>query len=504
MKILLTTLNSKYVHTNLALKYLYSVVAEADLDVEMQEFTINNEKDYVFGEILRGGYDLVCFSCYIWNIEQTRELAANLKKACPELKILLGGPEVSYDSIDFMDENPWVDFIIRGEGEYPFFQFCRELVLESYDYSRVSSLTYRVGDMIRDTADALLPVMDKLPFPYNYLEVEQDRVVYYESSRGCPFRCSYCLSSLEKSVRRLPLDRVRRDIGYLLYKDVKQVKFIDRTFNYDRERANDIWNYIIDKDNGKTNFHFEICADMLDSDSFRVLSKARPGLMQFEIGVQSANPYTLQAVDRDKDVTFVLRNVRKLMEMGNIHIHVDLIAGLPHEDYRSFARSFNTVYSVGADNLQLGFLKLLKGSKIREEAGNYGYIFRDKAPYEVISNDFMSSIDIIKLKMVENVLDLYHNRGGFERTVLFLKEKLELTWFNFYEMLADFYYSNDYQHAYHSKEDMYRIIYKFAMKQEARTPGISLAARELLQKDMADTLKGDAIKKFNRKGWNIK
>jgi len=503
MKILLTTLNSKYVHSNLALKYLYSVVAESQLDVELKEFTINNEKDYVYGEIMRGGYDLVCVSCYIWNIEQIKELCTDLKKADPHMKFMLGGPEVSYDSTNFMKENPWVDYIIRGEGEYPFFQFCKCLAVGNTDPSLVSNLTYRLKGNIVENPIATLPVMDKLPFPYNFLEVEQDKVIYYESSRGCPFRCSYCLSSLEVTVRRLPLERVRRDIGYLLYKDVKQVKFVDRTFNYDRQRANDIWKYIIDKDNGKTNFHFEICGDMLDSDAFRILSKARKGLFQFEIGVQTANPYSLQAVERETDINPILYNVRKLMDMGNIHVHVDLIAGLPYEDYKSFGRSFDKVYGAGADNLQLGFLKLLKGTRIRQEAGEYHYKFRNKAPYELISNDFMSSLDLVKLKMVENVLKLYHNRGGFDRATEYMIERMELTPFGFYERLADFYYSKDYQHAYHSKEDLYRIIYKFSMRQEARFSGISLAAKELLERDMAETMNEDSVKRFNRKGWNI-
>lgn len=503
MKILLTTLNSKYIHSNLALKYLYSVVAESELDVELKEFTINNDKDYVYNEIIRGGYDLVCFSCYIWNIEEIKRLSLNLKKAKPGILIMVGGPEVSYDSRRFMEDDTWVDFIIRGEGEYPFFQFCKQIFIGKLDYSKISNFLYREDGKIVETPMAPLPVFDKLPFPYNFLEVETDKIIYYESSRGCPFRCSYCLSSLEVTVRRLPLDRVRRDIGYLLYKNVRQVKFVDRTFNYDRQRANEIWKYIIDKDNGKTNFHFEICGDMLDSDAFRILSKARKGLFQFEIGIQTANPYSLKAVDRDTDINPIIYNVKKLMDMGNIHVHVDLIAGLPYEDYKSFGRSFNKVYEAGADNLQLGFLKLLKGTKIRKEAAEHNYKFRSEAPYEVISNNYMSAVDMVKLKMVETVLELYHNRGGFGRTIRYIPERMNISAFSFYERLADYYYSKGYQHAYHSKEDLYRIIYKFAMRQEARFSGISLAARELLEKDMADALNSDAVKKFKRKGWNI-
>jgi len=478
-------------------------VADADLDVEIKEFTINNEKDYVYSEILRGGYDLVCFSCYIWNIAQIEELAQNIKLAQPKVEIMVGGPEVSYDSREYMRDHWWVNYIIRGEGEYPFFQFCKELVLEEYDFSKVNNLTYRTDGGITETEDAVLPMLDKIPFPYNYLDVEPDKIIYYESSRGCPFRCTYCLSSLETTVRRLSLDRVRRDIGYLLYKNVRQVKFVDRTFNYDRERANEIWQYIIDKDNGKTNFHFEICGDMLDSAAFKVLSKARKGLFQFEIGVQTANPYALKAVDRNENIQPIMYNVAKLMNMGNIHIHVDMIAGLPYEDYRSFGRSFNIIYQVGADNLQLGFLKLLKGTKIRDHASEFGYVYRQKAPYEVISNNFMSSVDMVKLKMVESVLDLYHNRGGFDRAIDYLMYRTGRSPFSFYERLADFYYSNGYQDASHKKEDLYRILYQFAQRLEPKYGGISLSAREMLEQDMAATFNSEAIKNFNRKGWII-
>lgn len=504
MRILLTTLNSKYIHTNLSLKYLYSVVADSGLDVELREFTINNERDLVFGEIMRGGYDLVCFSCYVWNIEQIRSLCSDLKKARPDLRILLGGPEVSYESERFLRDNPWADFIIRGEGEKPFSQFCRELISGNRDFSKVSSLTYWGLDTVLSNEAGSLPYMDRLPFPYTYLEVETDKIVYYESVRGCPFRCSYCISSVDSTVRELSLERVRRDIGYLMYKNIRQVKFIDRTFNYNKARAGEIWQYIIDKDNGTTNFHFEICGDLLDSDSFRVLSRARKGLFQFEIGVQSANPYTLREISRKTETAEVLQNISKLMELGTIDVHVDLIAGLPCEDYRSFAESFDRVYAVHPSVLQLGFLKLLKGTRIRREAKEHGYVYRDKAPYEVISNKYMTAIDFVKLKMVTTVLDLYYNRGGFQRTLEFLIEDMEVTPFRFFERLADFYYSGKYHMASHKKEDLYRILYRFAMKQEAKLSGISTRAEHFLTLDMMDALNPEVVRRFMEKGWELK
>ena len=498
MRILLTTLNSKYVHSNLALKYLYSVAEGSDLDIDLVEFTINNDMGYVYTEIVRGGYDYVCFSCYIWNIEKIKALASDIKKACPEVKILLGGPEVSHETALFMEENVWADYVIRGEGEYPFFQFCKELVLGENDFSKVCSLVYREDGRVLQTADGPLLDMDAIPFPYEKLPLESDKVVYYESSRGCPYQCSYCLSSLEKTIRPLSLARTRRDLGYFLFKKVKQVKFIDRTFNYDRERAYEIWRYLIENDNGVTNFHFEICGELLDDRHFDLLSRARQGLFQFEIGIQSANPDALAAVDRKESVFPILHNTEKLLALGNIHIHVDLIAGLPFEDYKSFARSFNKVYELGADNLQLGFLKLLKGTKIRKTASEYAYVYRDTAPYEVISNKYLSAVELVKLKMVETVLDLYANKGGFEMGLKFLLRSLGDNPFHFYEQLADFFFSKGYQHRSHKKEDLYRILLKFA-----ESKGLAEGAEIFLSEDLSRTMNFDAVKKFHKKGWEI-
>ncbi|MEF9921472.1 MAG: cobalamin-dependent protein, partial [Anaerovoracaceae bacterium] len=286
MKILLTTLNSKYIHSNLALKYLYGVVAQSGCNVELKEFTINNEDNYIYTELVRANYDIVCFSCYIWNIEKIKIICENLKKAKPEVKILVGGPEVSYDSVTFMEENPAIDYLLRGEGEYPFFQFCKNIVLEDDDFSSVGGMVFRKDGEITVNPQGETPDFEKVPFPYEALDCETDKVLYYEASRGCPYRCSYCLSSIDKTIKALPLERVRRDLGYFIFKEVKQVKFIDRTFNFDRERAYSIWKYLIDNDNGTTNFHFEICGELLDEKTLDLLGKARKDLFQFEIGIQ--------------------------------------------------------------------------------------------------------------------------------------------------------------------------------------------------------------------------
>ena len=494
MKILLTTLNSKFIHSNLALKYLYNAVAQAYADVEVEEFTINNDPSYIYGEILRGEYDMVCFSTYIWNVEQTCRISEKLKKADPNLIIAFGGPEVSYDYVSFLENHKFLDILIRGEGEYPFYRICKAMLTGNKDISQIPGLAYRLDGKIFVNPDQELADFEKIPFPYKNMEIEDNRIIYYESARGCPFRCSYCLSSIEKKVRALPLDRGGSDLGYFLYKNVPQVKFIDRTFNYDKARTREIISYLIDNDNGITNFHMEICADLLDDELIALLAKARKGLFQFEIGIQSTNPMTLAAVDRNDNIYPVLHNIKRLIELSNSHVHADLIAGLPYEDYESFARSFDKVYELGADNLQLGFLKLLKGTKIRNEEEVHGYVYEDHAPYQVISNKYISALELVKLKEIEEVLDLYSNRGGFENTLSFLMKDKESA-FEFFESLAHFYYANGYQHVSHKKEDLYRIIYKFAREKEN--------IQDVLMHDMEKTLNFDAVKRFKKKGWEI-
>lgn len=503
MKILLTTLNSKFIHSNLALKYLYSVVAPAYFDVEVKEFTINNDPAYVYGEILRGHYDMVCFSCYIWNVEQTIKICKKIKKASPDTIILFGGPEVSYDYVTFLRENNFVDILIRGEGEYPFYRICKAMLTGDKDISQIPGVAYRSNGKIYVNPDQELADFEKIPFPYKTMDVEDDKIIYYESSRGCPFRCSYCLSSIDKTIRALPVERVRSDLGYFLYKGVKQIKFIDRTFNYSADRAYQIFKYLIENDNGKTNFHMEMCGDLIDQKTLDLLATARKGLFQFEIGIQTINPMALSAVNRKDNVYPVLYNIEKLLKMGNIHIHVDLIAGLPYEGYESFGRSFNKVYGLGADNLQLGFLKLLKGTKIRNEAELFDYKYCDYAPYEVISNKFISAGELVRLKMIENVLDLYKNRGGFDHTLdYFIKDKA-MEPFNFYEMLADFYYDKGFQHVSHKKENLYRIMLKMAKERYGDNPQEVDTIQKLLKEDMDETLNFDAVKRFIKKGWEI-
>jgi len=344
---------------------------------------------------------------------------------------------------------------------------------------------------------------ESVPFPYHYLVCENDKVMYYESSRGCPFRCSYCLSSVDKNVRALSIDRVKTDLSYFIYKKVKQVKFIDRTFNYDKKRCIEILKYLIISDNRVTNFHFELCGDLIDEEMVDVLRKARKGLFQFEIGVQSTNEKALEACNRSSDFIKLAANVQLIRELGNIHLHLDLIAGLPYEDYDSFRKSFNDVYELMPHQLQLGFLKLIKGSPIREQIIEHGYVYRERAPYEIIGNNYISALALIRLKKIENVLDLYYNRGGFEYSLEFATKELAETPFDFYEELSDYYYLKGFQHKSHKKEDLYRIFLVYASWKERFIPNTKDILKDLLTKDMEESLNPDAVKKFERRGWEI-
>lgn len=496
MKVLLTTLNSKYVHSNPALKYLYLAGKPYFDGLEVKEFTINNSRDYVFTELVRGNYDAVCFSCYIWNVEPTLQLASDLKKASPRCAVLLGGPEVSYDGHEFLENHSFVDFLIAGEGEEAFAQWCRAFGGE-ISYRQVSGLIWRGETGIAENLPAKPADLASLPFPYEVFPCEGDKVIYYESARGCPFRCSYCISSIDRNLRALPVSRVKEELAFFLRQKVKQVKFLDRTFNWDAGRSREIFAFLMEEDNGLTNFHFEICADLLDEETFVLLGKARRGLFQFEIGIQSANEKALAAVNRTGSLKKVLENAKRLVDMGNIHIHVDLIAGLPFEDYASFANSFNAVYALGAEHFQLGFLKLLKGTEIRKKAEDLAYTYMDSAPYQVISNRFISATEICALKQIDTVLDLYRNRGGFAGSLAFAVRRAENP-FSFYEEFAEFYYAKGFQHSSHKKEDLYRIFYQFG-----RERGFGDELKELLEADLEHTMNFDAVKKFKRKGWKL-
>ncbi len=503
MKILLTTLNSKYVHSNLALKYLYAAGLPNCPGIEIKEFTINNDDDYIYTELVRNEYDVICFSCYIWNIEKIKYLCENLKKAKPEIRIVCGGPEVSYDMREFLMANPAVDAVLFGEGEYAFSMMCRALTRGQPKFPDIKGLAYRAGDEII-VNEPMPPVkFSSLPFPYDVLPVEDDKIIYYESSRGCPYNCSYCISSIDKTVRSLPVSRVKDELSYFIHKRVKQVKFIDRTFNWDKNRCIEILEYLMLMDNGVTNFHFELCGDLIDDRLIQLVDSARSDLFQFEIGIQTTNPLTLKAINRKSEIKKCLSNIKKLSRLGVAHVHVDLITGLPFENMDSLRTSFNNIYPVGADCIQVGFLKLLKGTAIRYHEEFYDYIYRSKAPYEVISNTFMTSREVVRVKQLENVLDLFYNKGGFEFTLNYLITSSEMTPFDFYTELSDYYYIKGYQHRSHSKEDLYRILYGYIMWKCMHSRVNREEAIRYLEQDMRLRLNEDAVKKFMKKGWEF-
>ena len=524
MKILLASLDAKYIHSNLALKYLHAVSAEARDRVEIREFTINQERDLVYTELMRSEPDVIGFSCYIWNIDQILALADTLKKANPNIRILLGGPEVSWRAEEILRDNAAVDMILTGESEETFPKLLRVLFEEAgeadvfpedtslnaiSDFEKalgfygIDGLAFRNEEKVILNSSAEPVDFTKVPFPYQYLPCDENKIAYYESVRGCPFRCAYCLSSLDRDVRALPVERVRQELRYFLYKGVKQVKFVDRTFNYDRERARENFRFLIESDNHLTNFHFELCGELLDQETLVLLEKARSGLFQFEIGVQSTHSETLAAICRTADFAKLAANVRQLRSKNNIHLHLDLIAGLPYESYPLFRKSFNDVYGLKPHNLQLGFLKLLPGTPLRKRADEFGYVFRDKAPYEVIANRFLSADELVRLKMTEHVLDRYYNRGGFTETLRYATEEMGLQPFGFYEELAVFYYRRGFQNQSQSKENLYRIFAEYGRKKENELPGTADQIEELLMNDLKHTLNPDAVKKFVKQGWEF-
>lgn len=422
MKTIIAGINAKYIHTALAARGLAAYAAQRGIDgVRAMEFTINQHPDAILRALYAERADCYLFSCYIWNWELVCRLVRDLRTLCPRAAIYLGGPQVSFHVGELLRSLPGVDGILRGEGEEPLCRLLRAL-RSGGDLSAVPSLTFwREGEVCETPLCAPME-MRELPFCYPDLDGLRHQIVYYESSRGCPFQCTYCLSSLERRVRRKPLELVLPELGRFLAAGVRQVKFCDRTFNCDREHCMAIWRYLMERDNGFTNFHFEITAELLGEEELGLLGRARPGLFQFEIGVQSVNPDTLRAIRRGADLSHLREVMSRLRENGNIHLHLDLIAGLPLEDYQSFARSFDSVFAMGPDQLQLGFLKVLPGSRMERDAPRYGIVSRACPPYEVLFTDHLSADELFTLKGVEEMVESYYNSGAFAHTLRFLLE----------------------------------------------------------------------------------
>ena len=403
MKFLLTALNAKYIHSNPA---LYSLRAYAGKEmrncIQIAEFTINNSIEDILAGIYEKQPDVIGFSCYIWNWEMIQKLIVLVNKVMPKVPIWLGGPEVSFHSERILQQYPMLAGIIVGEGEASFLE-----LLQYYEGVGTKELKDIKGLQLPEgfSGERELTDVSRLPFLYENLDEFTNRILYYESSRGCPFRCSYCLSSIDKTVRLRDVETVKKELQFFLDNKVKQVKFVDRTFNCNHDHAKQIWNYILENDNGVTNFHFEIAADLLDEEELELLGKMRPGLVQLEIGVQSTNPHTLSAIRRVTDIAKLAKTVCKIHQAGNIHQHLDLIAGLPYEDYESFAKSFNQVYAMKPEQLQLGFLKVLKGSYMEECVEEYGIAYMDTPPYEVLYTNWITYPQILRLKRIEEMVE---------------------------------------------------------------------------------------------------
>lgn len=536
MRFLLCGINAKYIHSNLA---IFSLKAYADrkkipeAEIILKEYTINNYVEDILQDLYEEKADVVIFSCYIWNISFVRELAAELKKVSPDVKIWAGGPEVSYAANKFLMENPAFDLIMQGEGEEVFSELIRltvekkcrikdvykqseskkvlsgivekrysierkQAVKEEKDiedkyfagednvyptnYIDMSKLQKLQGIAVRDfsgeaalgnaesnignktkiinTGFATLMDMDTIPFVYEDFHLFEHKILYYETSRGCPFCCSYCLSSVDKTVRFRSLPIVKKELDAFLEAKVPQVKFVDRTFNCNRQRAIDIWSYLVEHDNGITNFHFEISSDLLGEEELELFAKMRPGLIQLEIGMQSTNGETVDAIHRHMDLDKLFHYVDRVHELGNIHQHLDLIAGLPYENYERFGCSFDDLYAHEPDQLQLGFLKVLKGTMMEEEVKKYSILYRNQPPYEVLGTKWLSYDEIILLKGVEELVELYYNSGQYTLTLKYAVPFFESP-FRFYEMFSAWYRGKGYHKLNHNRLEKYNILREF-------------------------------------------
>ena len=491
MKILLAACNAKYIHSNLAVYNLKSCSGEYSSRVVVKEYTINQIRDDILKDIYLEQPDVVCFSCYIWNISFVRELVPDLKKILPQVEFWAGGPEVSYDAVEFLKKNPAFFGVMVGEGEETFHELAGYYIERKPEtLSGIRGVAFRDENKGRDivhTGWRELMDLSKVPFAYSNLTEFKNRIIYYESSRGCPFSCSYCLSSIDKKLRFRDIELVKKELQFFIDNKVPQVKFVDRTFNCKHDHAMEIWRYITENDNGITNFHFEISADLLRAEELALMKTMRPGLIQLEIGVQSTNPQTIKAIRRTMDFEKLKGIVEQIHSFGNIHQHLDLIAGLPYEGYDSFHKSFCDVYALRPEQFQLGFLKVLKGSHMMEMTGEYQILYKDREPYEVLSTAWLTYGEILRLKMVESMVEVYYNSGQFKNTLVFLEKYFDDP-FRMYEALGRFYEKKGYSEISHSRMRRYEILMEFAGEQK-EIPSEALSDVMLLDLYLRENLK---------------
>lgn len=462
MKVILSTLNSKFIHSCLSIRYLKGYVEDLTY-IDIKEYTINQSIDFIASDLYKLEPDVIGFSTYIWNLTETLKICKILKMVNPRLKIILGGPEVSFDGEKILEDNKFVDFIIYGEGEETFREFVKNLIKGNEDYINIQGLIYREGNRtITNPPRPLIKDLNSIPSPYKNIGDEfENKIIYFESSRGCPFNCEFCLSSTIKGVRYFGIDRVKEELNNLIDGKVRQVKFVDRTFNANKKYAMEIMNFIIDKDPKDINFHFEVTAHLLDREMLDFLSGVKEGLFQFEVGVQSTNLDTIEAIGRTTDFEKLRDITKEIKSYKNIHQHLDLIAGLPYEGYNSFRKSFNDVYEIRPEKIQLGFLKLLKGSGLRKDEDKYGFKYLDLPPYEILENDFISYKEIIKLKAIEDLVERYYNEGYFEHSLEYIVNNHYTSPFDFYEDFSFYWEKEDYHKISNSRNSLYEILMKF-------------------------------------------
>lgn len=491
MKILLAACNAKYIHSNLAVYNLKSCSGEYSSRVVVKEYTINQIRDDILKDIYLEQPDVICFSCYIWNISFVRELVPDLKKILPQVEFWAGGPEVSYDAVEFLKKNPAFFGVMVGEGEETFHELVGYYIERKPEtLSEIRGVAFRDENKDRNivhTGWRELMDLSKVPFAYSNLTEFKNRIIYYESSRGCPFSCSYCLSSIDKKLRFRDIELVKKELQFFIDNKVPQVKFVDRTFNCKHDHAMEIWRYITEHDNGITNFHFEISADLLRAEELALMKTMRPGLIQLEIGVQSTNPQTIKAIRRTMDFEKLKGIVEQIHSFGNIHQHLDLIAGLPYEGYDSFHKSFCDVYALRPEQFQLGFLKVLKGSHMMEMTGKYQILYKDREPYEVLSTAWLTYGEILRLKMVESMVEVYYNSGQFKNTLVFLEKYFDDP-FRMYEALGRFYEKKGYSEISHSRMRRYEILMEFAGERK-EIPSEALSDVMLLDLYLRENLK---------------
>lgn len=481
MRVLLIAVNAKYIHSNPAVYSLRAYVQAAlgdqpEVGIEIAEYTINQNTENILADIYRHRPDIAAFSCYIWNWNTIQELLPELPKLLPDTRLWLGGPEVSFHAEKILAQYTQLTGIMVGEGEETFTQLVRFYHAPKGQLQDIPGLVLPQGR----TQPRELTDMSKLPFLYEDLGKFQNRIIYYESQRGCPFRCAYCLSAIDKSVRLRDIETVKKELQYFLDHKVSQVKFIDRTFNCNAAHALTIWRYLLENDNGVTNFHFEIAADLMTEDELEVLKQMRPGLIQLEIGVQSTNEQTLHAINRYMSLEHLRQVVDKIHSFHNIHQHLDLIAGLPYEDYDSFVTSFNDVYAMRPQQLQLGFLKVLKGSPIEEKAEEYGIVYNSRPPYEVLYSRWIPYDDVLRLKGIEEMVELYYNSCQFTHTLPVLEKEFSSP-FALYEALSQYYEEKGYYINTPARAYRYQVLLEFAQQ---KAPARSELYAQLLTFDM--------------------